>query len=544
MSNLGAAGIALVLPGCCIRGFPNPQIPVNDNRLIETKISFLRPRPISKSVTGSNYCVDAHAHFFNASDVTVSGYLGGPVAHSYGGIEGMLLSLLSPFAEDLAMLAPTAINENNRLDEIGERIRNMSAEDAKKALEDEMDSHRRQQSQLFFQILTKGKKSEFQTQYELEQKKRKLKPHALFQTPLEFNEESLYRAMKQGETPRPQGLRMEMQKLGPNTYPEGALAFVGYMLNYRWVNLRVYQSAYSSNEQSIGVDTVLGALVDFDRWLDCPPRSAHEDQMRLHAKLSKLSGGYMLPIMSYNPWTDVVESGRSLELLEEAVKNYGFVGAKIYPPNGFRPWGNTSAQGGWRLPDPQKINQALKKFWDLCLTLDIPVMAHAGPSMGKDKNHDLLGGPEAWSELIEAYAKEGKSPRANLGHFGGEGNGSTSNWTSGFIEEVMKVPHGDRVYADTAFWDWLQCDIAGSDKCEPAISRLIEALQTSLGSSRKVADRILYGSDWFMLSSQQNWNEYASDVYKIIKDKMPDYAEKIFGKNATDCFPRLLNNVQ
>src|SRR5207245_2705224 len=116
-----------------------------------------------------------------------------------------------------------------------------------------------------------------------------------------------------------------------------------------------YYTAFSTHDEAIGVNRVLGALVDFDRWLDCPPRSAHEDQMRLHARMSQLSGSYMLPLIGYNPWTDIVENGRSLSLVREAVTRHGFVGVKIYPANGFRPWGNTSAPDGVGLPSHAAI---------------------------------------------------------------------------------------------------------------------------------------------------------------------------------------------
>lgn len=83
----------------------------------------------------------------------------------------------------------------------------------------------------------------------------------------------------------------------PPPYVDGVLAFVGYMLSYRWMNLLAYQRAYSTSDSAFGVDQILGALVDFDHWLTPLPLTAHEDQIKLHQLLSQLSGGYMRP-----PW--------------------------------------------------------------------------------------------------------------------------------------------------------------------------------------------------------------------------------------------------
>ncbi|MEJ1938987.1 hypothetical protein WDZ92_52985, partial [Nostoc sp. NIES-2111] len=120
-------------------------------------------------------------------------------------------------------------------------------------------------------------------------------------------------------------------------YADGLLAFVDHMLSPRWQNLRDYAAAYSSADDAFGIDVALGALVDFDGWLDCPPRSAHDDQVKLHQLISRLSGGYLRPLVAYNPWTDVKTGGAALARVRDAVTRRGFVGVKIYPPNGFYP---------------------------------------------------------------------------------------------------------------------------------------------------------------------------------------------------------------
>jgi predicted TIM-barrel fold metal-dependent hydrolase len=539
LGTLGA-GLAFGLPGCCsLRSFPKPQIGEPDPAKMGP--AFLAPGPVNKSLSRGIFCVDAHAHFFNASDVTVKGYLEGPVAHSAGGDQGRLLRLLAPLADALAGLAPTAKAEYDHLDHLSSRTRSMSAAQTEQMLDEETARHRQEQSMKFYQLLKTRHGRPFAQEYERIQEEKQRKGVRAEALPIvRLDEQSLMEAMELGEVPGSARRNKEMLPMARGAYAEGTLAFVGYMLSYRWANLRTYRKALSTHGEAVGVDRVLGSLVDFDRWLDCPPRSAHEDQIRLQARLSELSEGYLRPLVSYNPWTDIVENGKSLKLVEEAVTKYGFVGAKIYPANGFRPWGNTKAQDGPGLPPHEKINRALEAFWNKCFELNIPVMAHAGRSMGKDDDHDALGGPEGWAALVAAYAATGRAPLVNLGHFGGDTE--ADDWTSQ-MATLMARPHADKVFGDLGYWSELQCDVVGSARCETALQRLRRVLNLDLRNHERVADRVMFGSDWLMLSREPSWSDYASGLFRTIGGVAPEDLEKIFGKNAVKCFGSRIERI-
>jgi predicted TIM-barrel fold metal-dependent hydrolase len=534
--RLLGTGLAMGLAGCCCRrAFPEPAIDPTVGARAASPL--LGPAQVNKRLTRDVFCVDVHAHFFNASDVTVKGYLEGPVAHTAGGEQGRLIKLLAPLADQLAEIAPTAKEEYDYLGSLSSRAALTSPEETERAQENEISAHRQQQSKRFFDLLNTPQGRPFAEEYRRIQTRTK-GPAALAgrRPTIGLDENALALAMAFGEVPR--GAREPQLRLSDagGTYAEGTLAFVGYMLSYRWANLRSYQTAFSTHEEAVGVDRVLGSLVDFDRWLDCPPRSAHEDQMRLHARMSELSGGYMLPLISYNPWTDVVDNGRSLRLVREAVTRYGFVGVKIYPPNGFRPWGNTSAQGGVGLPSHEEINRRLEAFWNTCLELDVPVMAHTNQSMGKDDAHDALGGPDGWAALLSAYENPPRSLRVNLGHFGGDTDAHANDWTER-MAHLMTRANGNRVYGDLGYWSQLRCSAVGAERCAAAVNRLRRVLSLSLGNGEGVADRIMFGSDWLMLSREPDWSNYAAELFVTLEQHAPEHVHKIFGANALRCFP-------
>lgn len=423
------------------------------------------------------------------------------------------------------------------MSELDRLTRSKSVIDTRRVLVDEINAHRQTISEEFYDLAMSWRGNQFRAVYkEVGQKIKSTGARSIGATRiLELDKTSVQRAMALAETPLDEDALKLATMVDQGDYPEGVLAFIGYMLSYRWSNLVTYQNAFTEHDNSVGVERTLGSLVDFDRWLQCPPRSAHEDQVRLHIELSRRSSGYMLPLVSYNPWTDIAEKGRSLALVETAIKA-GCVGVKIYPPNGFRPWGNAKAVAGPGQPDGRAIDDVLRAFWKKCGELDVPVMAHTSESMGADDEHEKLGGPDGWKLLLaQDFWSKSDGPRVNLGHFGGDSGAKVNGWTNEFAE-LMQEPKAQGIYADLGYWDKLQCGIVGVEQCEPAKIRLRSVLEKPVGRTETVADRIMYGSDWLMLSKEKYWANYARQLQQVISEIAPSSVEKIFAQNASRCF--------
>ena len=524
LSLLGALG-TLSLAGCCgLRPFATPKIPAELPRGLGLP---LRPElPEQGSRASGFYKVDVHSHFFNASDVPVRGFLEGPVAHGLPPTLQALVQLLAPIADELAAIAPTADREYGDLVEALQRAAPRGAAAVESELEGMMVRAQREASRRFFEAVRRDTRG-FEIAFNALKREQRAKG-LLFegQSSDLFNESSVFEAMRLSSRPEAKASAMQHSAEAKATYGDGILAFVGFMLSPRWVNLRVYSQAFTTGPEAFGIDCTLGALVDFDRWLDCAPRSAQDDQVRLHQLLSVLSGGYMLPLASYNPWTDIVEGGAATRRVVDAVRDRGFVGAKIYPPNGFRPYGNEAypprrMPGG---PSARDLDVALKGFWDACVAERIPVMAHTGESMGWDEEFDQLGGPPSWNALVDAFAGSARRPLVNAGHFGGDD--ATNDWT-GKLAELMAKPGGEGVFGDIGYWSKLRC-VLDDDDCRSASKRFAAAV---VGPA---AHRVMYGSDWLMLSREPNWPRYPHEIMKATRGVLP--AEDLFGGNAKALF--------
>jgi predicted TIM-barrel fold metal-dependent hydrolase len=265
--------------------------------------------------------------------------------------------------------------------------------------------------------------------------------------------------------------------------------------------------------------------------------SSMQDQVLLHERLAELSGGFLIPVVGYNPLVDYKsKSGdASLAVMEEAVTRHGCVGVKIYPPTGFSPFGNeiieyTEADNTPGCISADEMKAILTRFYLKCQELDIPVMAHTNKSMGRDRASNLLAGPAGWKKLEKSAPDELKSLKVHLGHFGGAASHGKDDWT---IEFAKFMNEANRVepYGDVAFWNKLP------GHSHP-VTKLENVLKMPLKDGRTVASRTMYGSDWHMLSMVKDWECYPERVKQVLRrlHVSDEDIARIFGGNALACY--------
>jgi predicted TIM-barrel fold metal-dependent hydrolase len=497
----------------------------------ETMPSFQAARSLAPLVAvtpeslgvGQSPVIDAHAHFFNARDVQVLGFLTGPVAHSRPEMAD-LIRAVGPLVEKLSYLAPTPAEELTFLQHLNDQASRMSARALSEAFEAEARQRREVRLREFHRILNAD--PSFREQY---------MQVTGFRTKAPTDEiitlEELTHAAARGTAWDPGDARA-LDVRSANA--EGVLRFALLMLNYRVDNVYSFQGSYSEREDSAGIAGAVDALVEFNYWLGHPCKASRMlDQVKLHEHLVRLSGGFLLPLVGYNPATDIMEKGAAIEVVKAAITQYGCIGVKIYPPNGYLPFGNKSAacrpaRGYEPWQEGKALDDRLKEVYEFCDSQGVPVMSHANESMGKDDAHDRLAGVCGWRTLAVAEEVSLSSLRINAGHFGGDEN--DNDWTSEFVR-LMAVHPRLQVYADLGYWDAL-----GSS--DAARERLRNALNQKLPDGTRVVDRVMYGSDWLMMSQEDAYERFPVTVRRVLDqmDLSSDDVARVMGRNALSCF--------
>ncbi|MGZ5598696.1 MAG: amidohydrolase family protein, partial [Usitatibacter sp.] len=119
--------------------------------------------------------------------------------------------------------------------------------------------------------------------------------------------------------------------------------------------------------------------------------------------------------------------------------------------------------------------------------------------------------------------------RVNIGHFGGDSTcGSDESWSARFVDVMAK---GEFVYADLGY----RTGLRSADS--PASCELARLMKRELPHGMHVRDRLMYGSDWHMLSKESRWPAYAGELAATLGDAGGAAAvQAVFGDNVMRCF--------
>lgn len=502
-----------MLSGCCTNA---PSIPEIDHMLPfgSSPLGFTPPK------NAAYRAVDAHMHIFNASDLQVGGFLRGPIAREFDSPIREILINLSEVIEHFAKYHALSASEEMKVLKVA--ANQPSVEDSKRILRDKSQKHT---DEVITEFMRKIRNTRAEKQINA----------ILADNPISYpNKQSPFRKIDEAlmreafdHTASQRQSTVDPFASSTNSL-KGVLSFVCCILSQRYQNLMTYQDAYSGQNDEIFIGGCHAALVDFDYWIGSCDHTVSrlKDQVILLDHIAKLSGDYLRPLVAYNPWTDIKENDDSLNLVRDALTNRSFRGVKIYPPMGFFPYGNEDNDNyPSSAPHPNRalLDEKLKALFKLCREREVPVMAHSNMSMGRNPDHDILSGPEGWKAFFSD--KENAGSRVNLAHFGGD-IVDCGDWTERFIE-VMAMDGAENLYADLGYWDGL----ARGDT--HSIKKFAELLTKPLKNGQIVADRIMFGTDWYMLSRAEGWKSYAHEFLQVL-EKMPindDIINKILSKN-------------
>lgn len=518
---LGAGVAAATLPGCVGRPAPGLCSPIPGGRVI-----------------------DVHCHFFNASDVPVSGFvryvvMGEIREEVFPKVKGararrLFNALIALLVEILSKQATSAASE-------AARIR------ARQPIETTTEIQQRKTDSLTDSLL------------EMDRRARGGDVRALagevFDEPPDYmalldqltNDAGLTNIVSRSQPlsrSKARELAVALQNRPSKT--QRYIYFALLLLEDREAIAREYARVFA---HSGCVSLVTPSFLDMQKWLgNQRPRSSIAEQIEvmdlLQIELGRSSAPlHMHSFVGFDPW-HVAEDSRLFRRVKEAIMERGFVGVKLYPPMGFRASANDDKNLGFPngAPSGVTIDRTLKELYRWCGENDVPIMAHAENSLGSNCGYGKRASPEWWGPVLKDHPKL----RVSLAHFGS----FDERWRRGqfptptpkcaadayegkawetIIGEAKKNGR-DNLFADVSYLSELT-----SPEYDENIKGLIHGY---LGEFRKNYDRnarhLLYGTDWTMIAKEIDNNNYLSSMGRELSAAgfTQDQQQNIFWKNA------------
>lgn len=486
---------------------------------------------------------DAHAHFFNASDLQAGGYLTGPVLNDalklpdHPALRKFVYELGNGIQFVIGRMSISAQDELRDLSRDSQKIfSGFSDSNGLHVDELQLKSEFKSTSSRFYQNLAEFKPGQLET---IKESYRQAKLEVLGQSMEaqnkqfaieqvlessgmdEFNEDSLYQAMADEDDYESdlKGLNLSFGLENALRRIKAILKFAGHMLSARSANIRAYQLKYSL-KSGPSVQQCLDITCDFDYWLGCSKLlSPMEDQIKLHEELHNISGGFTLPLLGVNPIKLCIPSSASqyLCMIDSALSRGIYRGIKLYPQIGYSPTGKVMKNPNICNninPADLDIPKAMEMLYDIVESHNAVVMAHTTNSKGATQASKELGAPKYWEEVLNNR----RNLKVNFGHTGDYGN--TSGWQVDFLKLMAKH---DFVTGDIGFWQQL--------RAPGNAANFLKHIQSTVGES--IFDKLLYGSDWFMISNEPYDSSYLSKIYASLQTVLKDEPlSNMFYKNA------------
>ncbi len=347
------------------------------------------------------------------------------------------------------------------------------------------------------------------------------------------------------------------------------------LTRFRYQNFEGLMATNELSVPDVGVALFTPSMIDMDYWLGFGGerestisdtgtdafslrQSAPGEQVLLTEMIQRLHPGRCHGFVSFCPWRQAEDTHHNaavgegsprrretaLDVVRDAILNRGFVGVKLYPPMGFLPLGNAAIPiDGF--PDAAaatpfahefglRIDAALHSLYTFCVENDVPVMAHTAPSNGagvfkltedKEIAYETRAHPRGWARVLAEPGLD--TLKVNLAHFGNSPDAArTLEWRESIGALMDAYPN---VYTDLAHYpEMLMDNFTGTGQHCREASQILTPIRKGFLSSEpgvKRARRMLYGSDWSMLSKEFYYADYLPVVAHM-------YRRKIYGVGA------------
>jgi hypothetical protein len=344
--------------------------------------------------------------------------------------------------------------------------------------------------------------------------------------------------------------------------------------------IETYKSTYA---ETMNVTNFVSLLVDYELWLDEPPASNFDHQMKVMAALRQNHPG-MLNFAPFDPLRQAfaMQDGDACTPLDDLKRRWNgesekcpcdpdapiimpnacvprrhIDGVKIYPPMGFRPYDNAEIPDSafpvhvvarWNQKPNRtrslgaQLDAALHEFYTWAQTDQVPILTHSGNSVDAGCKFAERGAPLQWRKVLDGNARLSngqlgpgfRNLRLCLGHFDEPAKfdptsehydpQSWGHLKGGLLDEF------DNVYADLSYIEEIV-----DPNLDSSVSAFFRALRTYAGEDGgRRGKKILFGSDWIMFDREANKKMYFSRIQRGFREASfpPGAIEDFASENA------------
>jgi amidohydrolase family protein len=301
------------------------------------------------------------------------------------------------------------------------------------------------------------------------------------------------------------------------------------------------------------------ALVDYNAWLKHPDAEYRrlDDQVAVMGAIARQKGPVRVHgFVGFDPIRAILAAaGRNPvnegpfepidphQLLRRAVTKHGFLGAKLYPPMGFRAWHNDAPDMTFpphikqyitNSLDPdgisdaavgKAIDQQLAKLYTYCAKNGVPILAHGYNSNQAGQCFGWRASPQYWREVIQKFSSKEKPLRVCLAHFGrfNAHQVNTQCISGGIMGEVWETifgsiltePGSEHVYADLSYFAEM---LDRTEGWKERRKKLRDKLRKYLDKHDPEVEHICYGSDWVMLGLERGNERYHEELGAFLSE--------------------------
>jgi predicted TIM-barrel fold metal-dependent hydrolase len=233
--------------------------------------------------------------------------------------------------------------------------------------------------------------------------------------------------------------------------------------------------------------------------------------LRMEA-LGRVSNGRLAAFVAWDPFRD-----DGLDIVRDAIDNHGCIGVKVYPPSGYRPYGNDQSDRPRRVktPSPEILDERMLRLFEWCAGGQIPVFTHCTPEgFEAYPNAGANCDPRYWAMLLQKSEKL-RTLRLCFGHAGGDGwfAGTDQAWRGSFAGQVAQLcadPRYPNLYCEVG----ILSDVRDS----AARRRFAERVRAFAAANPIFLRRLLYGSDWHMLYMHADHRDFLRDYVRFCEE--------------------------